>query len=804
MHLYVKHAALINSCYPEKEGEKGPRSSELSYLNFYASSRPVKLTKVGSFLEKKVERDIAKNRKQNNHVSLHIVKSLIQSCHRDLNLFSKYVVRILNMMLDTRDIDLIDLTCDIFVVFGSYHDGSNLGMDAEFTADFETLLKKFAGFCDEKDGRVGIQMQYTGHRALQAAVTSSALQASNFKVQLNTILPSLMVTLAASKKMSNLLAQSKEHVDIRASALDNESVDEHTVDLLAAQTMTILFNKLNGAAVRLALAPLFSFLDAKDKWWPPNFAVSVMELVLESLQPQYRYLLVSEILQQVDNANSVHHTYLTPKHASLVSILNTILNANIPLVGISVLEVLNSLFTHLIKSLQHCDFRETCDSSDTLTATYEYAIHQGLTHSIGGLATQTYYQNQPNDISGYIIAKLRAGTTLKDVDGLPIAEYRRVALKCLGLLAQPRKETNIEENTDETHTAQGTISLEAWVPALGLLLDNHPETRIEFAVILTNYLESTTEAESAMEPFPKHHLNQHGDILFVNSLHTVIVQWIQLADLKVGDAKAVYELLCALTRRFGADGTIKSFPVIFKLQGLVKDGTINQTARQRTVAAITTEWMLMMAEHYAVDRLYRYIESLKEQRINGKEYSSLFLKDINTDNVGDFEQLEPDNTTPVDKFMDRHVVVEIISKDSPLRDEEDTHGLDLESKLYIEWGFEPLVHQERTFRIRTSRNLDDLKPKLATPWTGTDFKHTQQHKKQTINVENLKEALSIQPLMNDVEEPEADSLEILKKNDSLEKSNKGTRADMSTLLSSLNLGSSSESASSLVNPPYKS
>lgn len=61
---YVKHATLINNCYPEKEGEKGPRSSELSYLVFYASSRPVKLTKVGLFLEKKVERDIAKGRKQ--------------------------------------------------------------------------------------------------------------------------------------------------------------------------------------------------------------------------------------------------------------------------------------------------------------------------------------------------------------------------------------------------------------------------------------------------------------------------------------------------------------------------------------------------------------------------------------------------------------------------------------------------------------------------------------------------------------------------------------------------------------------
>lgn len=61
---YTKHAKYINHCYPTKEGEKGPRPSELSYLTFYASTRPAKLTKVGSYLVRRVKRDIAKGRKQ--------------------------------------------------------------------------------------------------------------------------------------------------------------------------------------------------------------------------------------------------------------------------------------------------------------------------------------------------------------------------------------------------------------------------------------------------------------------------------------------------------------------------------------------------------------------------------------------------------------------------------------------------------------------------------------------------------------------------------------------------------------------
>ncbi|RUS18408.1 hypothetical protein BC938DRAFT_475983, partial [Jimgerdemannia flammicorona] len=82
-----------------------------------------------------------------NQVSLDIIKALIQSCHRDLNLFSKNVIKILDMILDTRDLELVSLACSTFVVFCAHHDGSTLGVDNEFTISYESLVKKFAGFC---------------------------------------------------------------------------------------------------------------------------------------------------------------------------------------------------------------------------------------------------------------------------------------------------------------------------------------------------------------------------------------------------------------------------------------------------------------------------------------------------------------------------------------------------------------------------------------------------------------------------------------------------------------------------------
>lgn len=82
------------------------------------------------------------------------------------------------MMLGTQDLELIDLTCDTasdhdqqhrlvewlnhdlqFIMFSKYHDGSTLGVDAEFTTDFESLIKKFADLCENTNGDPNTQLR---------------------------------------------------------------------------------------------------------------------------------------------------------------------------------------------------------------------------------------------------------------------------------------------------------------------------------------------------------------------------------------------------------------------------------------------------------------------------------------------------------------------------------------------------------------------------------------------------------------------------------------------------------------------
>lgn len=55
-----------------------PNSSELAYLLYYSSTRQEKLHKVGAFLERKTQNDVAKWQSARVHVTLQILTAMLE------------------------------------------------------------------------------------------------------------------------------------------------------------------------------------------------------------------------------------------------------------------------------------------------------------------------------------------------------------------------------------------------------------------------------------------------------------------------------------------------------------------------------------------------------------------------------------------------------------------------------------------------------------------------------------------------------------------------------------------------------
>jgi hypothetical protein len=112
-YCYRNHATLVSNVYPNGPGEEGPRTSALSLLLFYCSSKPQKLKKIGPYIEQRIETDLRKCRYGHVRVSLFIINSILKyfrltsESKQHTSLLSKSVLRIVLHVLQCPDTDLV-------------------------------------------------------------------------------------------------------------------------------------------------------------------------------------------------------------------------------------------------------------------------------------------------------------------------------------------------------------------------------------------------------------------------------------------------------------------------------------------------------------------------------------------------------------------------------------------------------------------------------------------------------------------------------------------------------------------------
>ncbi|KAF9103815.1 membrane anchoring protein efr3a [Mortierella sp. AM989] len=638
---YIKHASLINNCYPSKPDEKGPKSSELSYLVFYATSKPAKLTKVGNFIERKVIKDYKKKQFSNVHCSLEIIKTLLLASKAHLNIFSKNIVSILDALLvDISDLDVVRHCQNVFSCFCGAHDGSTLGVDAEFRTIYDRVVARFADIAVHSNGDGANRYRMIGLRALEAVVSSSALYACDTKAQLNLVLPSILDCLIDAKNGVNVsLSNSAEAPSIRRSVSihvavhpDNVVSDDDVTEE-GLRCLRALFKTPNGANVKLVLGLTFTYLDENSCWWPSTSGVGIIKAIVNSILPQSRYMVINEITSRIDSVDSTtsDDTLRLQKKVTLISALNTILVSPITLIGMPVLEVLHSLLVALTKSLSGSANIATNGGSSQLL-TLESQIQEELIKSVGGLATHIYYSNQVphiiSHIAGKLSYKLGASTQPTVIEGVPTLGYRTALLKCLLAVIKTSKDSGRQEAS--FHTAE--ISSDLLTPCLGLLLDEHVEIRSSFAQALITFLVAEDESSNAgpasmTSPIP----STSGDLHFRAAAHQTLHAYASSSFLTPKDLVTIYGVLKALFSHFQDDEFIRVVPMLFSLQDwCLEDQPLEEeqedaftVARKRAVASVIVTYFQMAVSSYGMTEPQQYLENIKTSRQNESQWVSI-------------------------------------------------------------------------------------------------------------------------------------------------------------------------------------
>ena len=456
-----KHQVLILKCYPRTT--KGavdvkPNSSELSYLLYYATTRRSKVQKVGAFLEKKTASDVWRARigyvhigqlagtdgigrlrepmlmlvYRNVQVTLQILAALIEKAPRDLPLFAPYVLKILNIILRSRDITMVESSIPTFDAFCENHDGASLSADQEYLNQYEEIVRIYASFASTRppptkpptSAPVAMRWRSVGLEAIKSVASSEAL-ASLAGRQLDVVVPILLENLWTDNlDFIDLLehrAQLEEKIDtekllrrrtsiatvrtvetateVNAAALsgttaDADKVAEEDIGVLALQCLKQIFVVNNRSQIRGATIASLNFIadrvaqgEAVIEPTPRagtyhGWATRIFEMTARWSPVQDRYVILVTAMDTLIHSTLVEENL--QQQLVLVTMIDSLLKSDINLIGLSVMDVLLGLIQHVLRVLQlnalpHAQQNDGSEAGDPSPATSVGAIGEMVT-----------------------------------------------------------------------------------------------------------------------------------------------------------------------------------------------------------------------------------------------------------------------------------------------------------------------------------------------------------------------------------------------------------------------------------------
>ncbi|KAK2001113.1 hypothetical protein LX36DRAFT_629427 [Colletotrichum falcatum] len=504
-----KHQVLVLKCYPRTN--KGavdvkPNSSELSYLLFYATSRRSKIQKIGSFLEKKTASDVWRLRIGNVQVTLRILTALIEKAPKDLPLVAPNVLKILDLILGSKDITMVESSIPTFEAFCENHDASTSFADQAYLAQYESIVRTYASLCStrENPGKgasskpVLMRWRNAGLEAIKSVSSSEALSTVTGR-QFDVIVPvildnlwwddeELLDTLLSRIQMEEKVQTEKlrrrasaatvetggtggeaNPIALTGTAFDVDKLAEEDIGVLAMQCLKQIFVVPNRPQIHSATSSLFQFIEkrvangdtvvktdeksGKDHGW----AISIYSAIARWAPVQDRYVILVTAMDHLSKAPVKDDNLKL--HLTFAAMIGSLLRSDINLIGLSAMDVLLGLVQHMKKLIQlpggfgslEVDAGETPSSpqgsGDVFAQRRE--LLERIQICIGDLATHVYYADQISDMISTILLRLKPSTSSSTSSSPRADDTEQPSSDDLGS-GQPQLETMLSRNVGKT------------------------------------------------------------------------------------------------------------------------------------------------------------------------------------------------------------------------------------------------------------------------------------------------------------------------------------------------------------------
>lgn len=331
--------------------------------------------------------------RSNVQVTLQILTALIEKLPRDLPLYGHSVLTILETVIRSNVVTMVEESVPTFETFCSHQDASALAADHEYASQYRDIVRSYAAFASPSAGTVksslsppeAIRWRSVGLQAIKSVVSSEALGADGGK-QLNIVVPVILQNLylggnevltslqekaqsteqhereqARRRRMSIATVQTVDTVDGHPSSAAGTTADADKAAEVEARVLSlrclerIFVTGSNRSQVRLATTLILRFITSKNPPRDPkksdsNWATSLMEATATWTPVQYRFAILVTAVETLISSPAVEEKL--EEQLTLASMIDSLLSSSINMIGLSVMDVLIGLVQHILRLLK--------------------------------------------------------------------------------------------------------------------------------------------------------------------------------------------------------------------------------------------------------------------------------------------------------------------------------------------------------------------------------------------------------------------------------------------------------------------
>nr|CAD7200902.1 unnamed protein product [Timema douglasi] len=815
--LRPRYKRLVDNIFPVNP-QDGLVKNNMEKLTFYSLSSPEKLDRIGEYLFQRASRDI--NRRRNGFVviAMEAMDQLLVACHaQTLNLFVESFLKMIQKLLESSDPQLQILATQSFVRFANIEEDT-----PSYHRRYDFFVSKFSSMCHNDNSNIDLRdkIRMAGINGLQGVVrkTVSDDLVENIwePVHMDKIVPSLLYNMQ----------NSRYHVN---EAHTPEPIHEERTDppTLAETCMRELVGRASFGHIRSVLKPVLRHLDLHELWVPNQFAIHTFKIIMFSIQvrymfaitcetslhvkqtrlsqsgderssqqalpgesivtgvkgreSQYSYTVVETLMSHLDD-NSKSSPQIRTSIADVLSKIIAIAAGES--VGPSVLEIINSLLSHLRVSVT----REA--PTDDLVAQRDEKLYQeALINALGEFANHLP-DYQKIEIMMFIMSKVPYPSLdhLRGFSGPGDVLLQNILLKSL-LKVPPLVGTKYQTIHFNT-----TFPMSFLEPLLRMSLAADPDMRLLVQKILHTLIDRHNNLEKLLKPtvnIPDLELvlekTSRADIIFIRKngpeIYLSLYESLEQSNNTVENVEAIYTTLALLIVELASEETVLDLlRLVISIQDMALTNGSLSPAQKFNLHAVVASLLLLIPNVVHITPLLEYAEKVVAARKAAK--ATHLLPDLLVHYDPD-TSLSPTQLGP-DTLVDQMAVTECLKGagfdparlqqvspysaggptqthrhswvDSGSAAELNSIQMDVDSvssspgvtKVYYQWELELLRHRQSSFRICPAHSSSQQPDEILLnpiPYNYTSFINlkSKKHPEEELTFESMKKILSESP-----------------------------------------------------------